>query len=389
MKRREFLKNSAIATGAISLPFAWGCNKKDEIIEFQPHFKYLEVSGTNYEVGQQIGAYFSKEIKASQYAIGGLINSVNQIVQASPEVFYTPFIEAAQNHFPDYVDELQGIADGAGLTFQQIMIANIFMEVIYLYYSLSPTKNIKAGPGFGCSTIAYSNNGKLFLGHNEDLFTSFLSNMYVLKIKIPSKPEFMCLSYPGILPGVPPGMNEAGIIQSGNDICGLAIAASVPMVFHFRSVFDATSLDDAVDRASYPHRARTMTHNIGSVEEQKIISVEAAPSKNQSHLVNGFFVHTNHFVLDNMLDIQIDPDGLPSSESRYNILSSLAANNTSTVNPELITGFMSSHESDLPPCVHDHNGSSTLAHSLFDFDKKAWNLYFSNPCLKNDKTYTL
>jgi len=389
MKRRDFLKNSAIASSALSLPFAWGCDKKDEIIDVQPHFKYLEFSGTNYEVGKQIGSYFSKEIKASHYAISGLINSVTQLVQANPEIFYTPFLDAAQNHFPDYVDELQGLADGSGLTFQQIIIGNIFMEIVYLYYQLSPSNKIKLAPGLGCSTMAYSNNGKLFLGHNEDLFTSFLNSMYVLKINVASKPEFICLSYPGILPGVPPGMNEAGIVQTGNDICGLGIEASVPMVFHFRSVFDATSLDDAVERASYPHRARTMTHNIGSFDEQKIVSVEAAPSKNQTHLVDGFFVHTNHFVLNNMLDVQIDPETLPSSESRFNVLTSKAENNNAIVTPDLITDFMSSHETELPPCVHDHNGASTLAHALFDFDKRNMNLYFSNPCLKNDRTYTL
>lgn len=389
MKRRDFLKNGALATSALSLPFAWGCDKKDEIINVQPHFKYLEVSGTNYEVGRQIGASFSKEIRASHLGISDLINTVKQIIQSDSSTFYDPFLEAAQNHFSDYVLELEGIADGANLSFQDIMIGSMCLEVLYLYFQLSGEMKYAVPPGLGCSTLAYSQQGKLFLGHNEDLFTSFLPNLYVLKVNVTGKPEFISLNYPGLLPGIPPGMNEAGIVQSGNDIPGLNIEPSVPMGFYFRSVMDATSLDDAVSKATYPHRARTMTHNIGSILEQKIVSVEAAPTKNQTHIVDDFFVHTNHFILDNMLDIPLDPGGLPSSESRLNLLSTKSEANTNVVSPDFITDCLSSHDSELPPCVHDTNGASTLAHSLFDFEKKSWNLYFSNPCLQNSKMYRL
>lgn len=394
MKRRDFILNSSAAASSLIIPFAWSCKKSDEIITpiTKPHFKYLEVSGTNYEVGKQIGEHFSNEILSSFASIKDIIDQVKSIVQNDPATFYDPFVEAAQNHFPDYVDEIQGVADGVGLSFQEVMINNLFMEVIYYFFELTGDKKYSFGGSFGCSTVTYSKNSKLYLAHNEDLFSSMLNYMYIVKVKVNGKPEFMTLSYPGLLLGIPPGMNEAGIIQSGNDISGLNIEPSVPMVFHFRSVLDATSLDDAVERAKYPHRARTMTHNIGSLVENKIITVEAGPSKNQSHNVDGFFVHTNHFILPEMTDIPIDPNGLESSESRFNILTSKTqtyVDKPEIVTGDLITSFLSSHDGTLPPCVHDHNGASTLAHSLFDFDKKTWNLYFSNPCLNNSKQYTL
>ncbi len=394
MKRRDFLFGSAAAAGALTLPFAWGCTKDTECPtpDSQPHFNYLEVSGTHHDIGKQIGTRFSKEIMGSHYALHDLLTSVAGIIQSAPDVFYDPFLEAAQIHFPDYVDELQGIADGSGISFDDIFQSNIFMEVIYLYYELSGKKNYSFPPSFGCSSTAYSKNGKSFLTHNEDLFTSFLSYMYLLKIKVTGKHEILTLSYPGLIPGIPPGMNEAGIVQCGNDICGLHIEQSVPMVFHFRSVLDATSLDDAVSRAKYPHRTRTMTHNIGSFNENKIVSIEAAPSKNESHNVDGFYVHTNHFILPEMLDVEIDPSGMPSSESRFNKLTELSdayAEKPNDVNGGLITSFMSSHNAEIPPCVHDHGGASTLSHSVFDFQKKNWNLYYSNPCLNNTKLYKL
>jgi hypothetical protein len=391
MKRRDFLfGTAAAASGLVVLPSIWGCKKEDDQIPIESanQFKYLEVSGTNYEVGKQIGQYFSKEIMGSQLAIGDFLNSINQIIESSRETFYDPFLEAAQTHYPDYVDELQGIADGAGKSFENIFIGNIFMEVMYKYLELTGEKKYTLSGDLGCSSVAYSKNGKSFLTHNEDLFTSFINYLYLLKIKVTGKPEILTLSYPGLLPGIPPGMNEAGIVQSGNDICGLHIEDSVPMALHFRSVLDATSLDDAVERAKNPHRARTMTHNIGSFVENKIVSVEAAPNKNQSKIVDGFLVHTNHFVFSNMKDIIIDENSLPSSVSRFNKLTTMSnayANKPSDVNGELISSFLSSHEGDFSPCVHDRAGASTLCHSVFDFQNKSWKLYFSNPCMSNSK----
>jgi len=390
MKRRDFLFGSAAAAGAITLPMVWGCTKETDCPtpEQQAHFNYLEVSGTHHDIGKQIGTRFCKEILASHRAIPDIINNANEIVQAAPDVFYDPFLEAAQNHFPNYVDELQGIADGSGISFQDIIIGNIAIEILFLFKELTGNKKYSFPPSYGCSSTAYSKNGKSYLTHNEDLFTSFLSYVYLLKIKVIGKPEILTLSYPGLLPGIPPGMNEAGIVQCGNDIQGLHIEQSVPMAFHFRSVLDSTSLDDAVSRAKYPQRARTMTHNIGSFNENKIVSVEAAPTKNQSHNVDGFYVHTNHFILPEMLDIELDKKGLPSSESRFNKLTELSgayADKPDEVNGDLITSFMSSHDAEIPPCVHDHGGGSTLSHSVFDLQEKTWKLYYSNPCLNNSK----
>jgi len=394
MKRRNFIFGTAAATtGAAIIPNLWGCQKDEECPtpDIQTNFNYLEVSGTHHDIGHQIGTRFSNEIRASYMAIADLINAAKEIVQAAPDVFYDPFLEAAQTHFPDYVEELQGISDGSGISFQDIMEGNMGLEIIFLYYELTGKLKYTFPPSYGCSSTAYSKNGKSYLTHNEDLFTSFLSYMYLLKMKVTGKPEILTLSYPGMLPGIPPGMNEAGIVQCGNDIQGLHIEQSVPIAFHFRSVLDSTSLDDAVDRAKFQHRARTMTHNIGSFNENKIVSVEAAPTKNQSHNVDGFYVHTNHFILPEMLDIEIDPNGLPSSESRFNKLTELSsayADKPNDVNGDLITGFMSSHDAEIPPCVHNHGGASTLSHSVFDFQEKNWKLYYSNPCLRNAKTYT-
>ncbi len=393
MKRREFLLGSVAATtGAVLLPNIWGCSKDDnnDNTDIGTHFKYLEVAGSHYEIGKQIGSHFRNEILGSQMGLGDLLNSIKAVVDMAPDIYYDPFLEAAQNVFPDYVDEIQGVADGCGLSLKDAFLPNIIMEVAYLYAELNGKRSLIPKGNLGCSSVAYSKNGKHFLAHNEDLFTSFLSGMYVVKISVPGKPQILNLSYPGLLPGIPPGMNEAGIVQCGNDICGLHIEQSVPMVFHFRSVLDATSLNDAAARVTIPERSRTMTHNIGSFDENKIISIEAAISKHEQYDVDGFYVHTNHFILPEMLDIEIDEGSLSSSESRFNELTSESdgyVDKPDKVNSELITMFLSSHNGEYCPCTHNSHDASTLANAVFDFSDRNLKLHYSNPCLGNIKNY--
>ncbi len=392
MKRREFIfKTAAATTAAIVLPNIWGCEKKDDPAPL-PYFRYLEVSGTHYEIGKQIGSNFKNEIIESHAGIKGYLDMANGIVQSAPDIFYDPFVEAAENMFPDYVEELQGIADGSALTFKEIFISNAFMEIVYLAMEMQEKKYPLPFGNLGCSSVAYSKNGKHFLAHNEDLFSCFLNNMYLIKISVPGKPQILNLSYPGMLPGIPPAMNEAGIVQCGNDICGLHIEQSVPLVFHFRSVLDASSLDDAISRASIPQRSRTMTHNIGSLDEQKIVSVEAAPAKNHKHEVDGFYVHTNHFIQADMLDVDIDPNTLGSSKSRFDVLTSESeqfADKPDDINSALFTEFLSSHDGVFSPCAHEHEGAGTLAHAVFDFETRDMKIYYSTPCLGNEKTYSI
>ncbi|MBU3927514.1 MAG: C45 family peptidase, partial [Bacteroidetes bacterium] len=243
-----------------------------------------------------------------------------------------------------------------------------------------------------CSSVAYAKNGKLFLAHNEDLFTCFINSMYVVKISISGKPQFIGLNYPGILSGMPPCMNEAGILQVGNDISGLHIEPSVPMVFHYRSAMDATSLSDAISRVTIPERARTMTHTLGSFQENRIVCVEAAPSKHEQHEVDNFFVHTNHFILPEMTDIPLDEDTLPSSISRFDVLTDETkpfVGNQEGVTNGLFTEFLSSHDGEYSPCVHDHGGGSTLGHAVFDFQDKNLRMNYSNPCLGISKKYNI
>jgi hypothetical protein len=87
----------------------------------------FEVAGTHREIGQQIGEAAKKQVQHSVENARILLDSAYEQVELTWDGAiiqsrkYMPF---AQERFPQYVDELMGIAEGAGVTFDQLAVVN-------------------------------------------------------------------------------------------------------------------------------------------------------------------------------------------------------------------------------------------------------------------------
>jgi predicted choloylglycine hydrolase len=405
MKRNEFLRSSALI-GAAALAF--GCDTDSnptapEVQSEMPPFPYLEVSeSSNYQIGYKIGNHFKlqfNEIYArliadkinnpeSQFNGMSLMEILLYFVDSDPATFRDPFYNAVETHFPQYLEELKGMAEGADVPFNYLFTSMCQLEIIGLLNG-SKSVNLQKPSIKGCSTVSYAGSNKLFLAHNEDFFTAHADLMYVVKVSQPGKPTFMCLNYPGSVLGIPPGMNDAGMVFSGNQVDLPTSSPGVPFVFLSRAIYEAKSISDAKSIVQFPNLAYATHFNIGSFKEKKIISAEVMPGKYEIHEVSNFYVHTNHFVLPTMEGLSVVDN---NSVNRRNMLINKSGEYTSKpgeVNSDLITGWMSSHDG-YPDAVCVHlDGGLTVAHSLFDFQNETWKLYRGNPCNNAYKTIKL
>lgn len=405
MKRKDFLRNGALFTAGLSLYS--GCTDDNptepSFVSEEPPFPYLEVSEiSNYNIGYRIGEHFQmniQELYSRQFAdkqiIPGspfdgmsLLEILLFFVDSDPATFYDPFYNAAQSYFPDYTDELKGMSDASAIPFKYIFTGMCILEILSLI-SNSTSHSIPAPTIKGCSTVSYSDTNKLFLAHNEDFMSLHSDLMYVVKVSQPGKPTFMSLSYPGSILGIPPGMNDAGMVFSGNQIDLPVASAGVPFVFLSRAILQARSIDEAKSIVQFSHLAYGTHLNIGSFTEQKIISAEVMPGQYEIHDVDGFYAHTNHFILPSMQGSSVIDENSVKRREMLLTKSNEYANRPNDVTGDLITGWMSSHDG-YPDAVCVHNNSGlTIAHSLFDFQNKTWKLYRGNPCNNAYKTLTL
>ncbi len=103
----------------------------------------------------------------------------------------TPYIDAARAALPDLVDELEGLAEGAGVTFEEIAFLNCMEEVW----------NFEA-----CTTMVH---GRFFL-HAEQWYAGH-DDVTVVFAAPDGGPGFVSPTCSGFLPAV--GISAAGFAQ--------------------------------------------------------------------------------------------------------------------------------------------------------------------------------
>jgi isopenicillin-N N-acyltransferase-like protein len=398
LTRREMMRQAGLLLGAASSPFAGlalsGKEKSRMHTITRPGsdraFPYLEFSADTYfELGKMIGKTFATQIQIGLSRRRDLIKLMKAFAEADLEGRYQGFIEALKKHFPQYLDELKGEAEGAAVPFFDLMILNLNPE-----YSMLMRKPSSGSEGSDCSTVISRTPDRVILAHNEDGSGAYQDAMYVLKVKAPSGVTFLCMSYPGIIAGNAPGFNDQGIAHSCNFISSKEVKIGVPRYFLDRAMLEARDLDHAVGFAGHPARAYSQNHNLVSYPEKRALMVETTPSKYEVKEVDGLAFHTNHFVLDEMKDVPESRLAIATSTPRYNVLKKEAGQmaHPTSPEPEDLVKILSSHKGKpFSPCRHPSNTGlgCTLGTAVFDTDKDSMQLFKGNPCNGKHETYRI
>jgi predicted choloylglycine hydrolase len=120
------------------------------------------------------------------------------------------------------------------------------------------------------------------------------------------------MHYPGYLPGRAFGFNDHGICLCANSMGPKDVVAGLGRHFLTRSLFEAHSLNEAIELATVPARASGLDLTIGSVREHKIVDLEISPKDHNVLEIKESYFHANHYVRLAQADQSISP----SSRSR-------------------------------------------------------------------------
>ena len=387
--RREFLKKSGAI--AVSLPLTYfagsvlsACKettRPKELFyeETAVSFPLLEIKGDYYDIGYAIGSNFKKQINGVFTERAGYIDRLKAFVKSHLE-FYDGLLAATERYFPHLIRELHGIADGSGNLFSDIFIFNIKAEI-------GAAMTLENNDTPGCSTIYYLGDKEKFYVHNEDGNESNNGLMFMVKATPPSGVSFYVMTYPGILMGNGPAINSSGITQSTNYIASLEYKIGVPRYVLGRAVLESKTLDEAVKIATHPERAFAYHHNLGSMKNNRIISLEVTPSDYKIYTPEGIYCHTNHLILEDTKNCLQDSSYINSSSmSRYEVLirDIEKVEGSKVFTREEALSMLSSHEQKpYSPCRHPEGSVNgrTLGTVLFDFNDKCMVVYKGNPCI--------
>ncbi|MCD4744825.1 MAG: C45 family peptidase, partial [Bacteroidales bacterium] len=210
--------------------------------------------------------------------------------------------------------------------------------------------------------------------------------MFMVKATPPSGVTFLVLTYPGILIGNGPGINNYGIAQTTNYIASMQWNTGVPRYFLNRAVLEAKSLDEAIKITTDPNRAFAYHHNLASTAEKRILSVEVTPYNFQIKEPKGIYFHTNHLILEQTKNLpQEDEYVKTSSLSRFSVISKNIKKLPSIkhIRKKDIMDILSSHENaPFSPCRHPEGNvkGRTLSTAIIDINNASIEVYKGNPC---------
>ncbi len=211
---------------------------------------------------------------------------------------------AAQYSFPQYMREIEGIADGAGLAVDEIFLWNCRGDLRDLDPALDDS---------GCTTVLLPGDTAV-IGHNEDGAAELAGLCFLCDIEPDDGPGFTAFCYPGMLPGHAFGVNRLGLVQTINNIRPHDLTAGVPRHVISRAVLACRTLDEAVALLQRTDRASGFHHALGQAGDSRLLSVEAPASGCTVIEARSPLAHANHLIGADYRGL--DQDSQPSSLTR-------------------------------------------------------------------------
>lgn len=348
-------------------------------------FPYIDASGTPADIGHAVGRATASRIRRTIDGQRAWFDRLCSFARADPASRMTPYVQAIERHHPEIMAELRGLARGAELPEQDLIIWNIQPELSAM---------MSAERRSGCSTLHLATDERAFLAHNEDGHSVYRDQMVLLRLRPEGRPAITCLAYPGLIPGQVPAINSEGLLLSTNYIATREVRPGLPRYVLGRAALSASSIDEAVATATNPDRAFAFTMHLGSLRERRLSCLEIAPRAHALHDVSGVFAHTNHLVLPELAAVAQELSD--STTSRYEILTRAIGELPALeqVDGAELVRLLASHEAvhePYSPCRHPEGGtrSRTLATALFDVTGGTFTLFEGNPCENRQRTVEL
>jgi isopenicillin-N N-acyltransferase-like protein len=262
-------------------------------------FPLIEISGPPRERGRQYGQKAVARIKKGTSHYFTQLKELSLDAKGVAELVrdYLPVIEAFE---PSYIEEMRGIAEGADVPFEDIVLLNARTEIIKLANPAIRARLKTPEDPDGCTGVVVmpqaTASGRLIHAQNWDWKRECAETAVVLKVRRDDGPDLMTFTEAGALGRC--GFNAVGIaitanyLQSDRDYR----QAGVPLALIRRKVLENEHLALAM-RAVYSTRKSAANNMIVSHREGVAIDFECAPDETfQVHPQNGLLVHANHFV---------------------------------------------------------------------------------------------
>jgi len=305
----------------------------------------LQLEGDHYQIGYQHGKALAIEIEQSiKLRYEHLKHNLNiDFEEAIQEAL--KYLPNAEKYFPEYIEEIEGISEGAQIPFENIFFIQVASELAFR-------------PLVHCSAFAvtakYVREGKVLIGQNMDSMPSY-RNYFVFHIKTKGKPEILMLAIPGVIGYL--SLNQLGLAHVFNTLThrGPGWKYGVAHYFVQRKIHEMKSVKECAEFIKELPIASSANYLISDGEGQ-IMDLEVSTEGVREIYSDKMLVHTNHFLHEDFIHYKESLKGLESSKFRLNRMTNLIEDKLPITIDEMIS-ILSDHE-NFPEglCRHPDNG---------------------------------
>lgn len=313
-------------------------------------FPLYEFSGTWREIGQQFGEELREEIQGMFPWWYDVLHTIYDDSLEDMVALCGKFADPIKAQFPDSWEELQGIAEGAGITINEALFIQGGWEID------------GSGPGAfvngGCTDFAVGPEatkfGNTIVGQNFDWYPD--APTIVTRIKPNNRESFLACTWPGHLGQV--GISEGGY---GMFINILAVKnngrVGVPYSVLCNEALSQKCVGDVIRTLVQGNSASSFDFTIAG-SKGEMINVELAANKDGVRV--GFvepegdiLAHSNHYVTDYLAADDINYlTSFPDSRLRRYRMQQLLEQRRGELTPELIMKEVLTDDRGYPDAIN-------------------------------------
>jgi isopenicillin-N N-acyltransferase-like protein len=351
----------------------------------------VEIAGPPRERGRQYGEAAREQIERS-------IAWYGEQFTATASLSWSTILENARRweplvepYLPDALEEMRGIAEGSGRSYEEILALNGRGE-------LSAGNPFLQEENEGCSSYSIlpeaAGDGHAYCGQNWDWRSAILDTVIMLRIEQPGLPTVVMQVEAGQVGRQ--GASSAGIGLNANGLgARFGSVLGMPQPYIRRKILNSWDMTEALD-AVFTSRQALCTNLLISHRDGFAIDLETTPGRHGwGYPQDGVLVHTNHFRYFVPKQIEgtyryFSPDSLYRAERIEQVLARAPEASTAEAMRALVREALSDHFG-FPDSVCNHpneadpwwDRNETVASSIVDLTTGEYRIAHGNPC-END-----
>jgi len=357
------------------------------------------LEGPPFERGKTHGQALKEKIQAFAGSVTGVHRKNNPYLTVNGETLqafclrYTGFLKKFS---PDLFEEMEGIAAGAQLPFEEILMLNSFLELEDLR---APELGGKALPDtlWGCTSFnipaAAGAGGIPYIGQTYDMEKYYEKYLALLRIREPGRPCVLAITLAGVL-GLA-GMNSAGIGAVINKVMANDARPGVIYPFIMRAALASPRIGDALGKAIFSPRASGLNYQFSG--EGVTFCAETSAARYELLDCTGGLAHTNHYTGARMGQFET-PNWLSHGGSmvRKQVADRFLDTHRGNITPALLKKMSRDHTNHPRSiCAHGFpgEGEETAFHTIFGVimsPEQGWmEICRGNPCENQYMRFTV